>query len=93
VVNWHVLALVLVGDILLLLLVEDYNTTGAGGERHITYFDHYINNYGATGSVWLKNCQNSGAEPETLRLRSMKRTRGRGQGGEPYKGRDFVLGQ
>lgn len=55
-VNWHILALVLVADILilLLLLVEDDNTTGTGGEGHITYFDLYIY-YRSTDAVWLKN--------------------------------------
>ncbi|MGJ5632853.1 hypothetical protein [Nostoc sp. CALU 1950] len=54
-VNWHIRALVLVADVLLLLLVEDDDTRGAGGEGHITYFDLYINNYRATDAVWLKN--------------------------------------
>ncbi|MBD2563360.1 hypothetical protein ACEYW6_22950 [Nostoc sp. UIC 10607] len=53
-VNWHILALILVGDILLLLLIEDDNTTGAGGKGHIKYFDLYIY-YRATDAVWLKN--------------------------------------
>jgi hypothetical protein len=55
VLNWHILTLVLLGDILLLLLVEDDNTRGAGGEGHIIYFDLYINNYRPTDAVWLKN--------------------------------------
>ena len=42
VVNWNILKLVLLGNILLLLLVEDNNTTGTGSEGHIRYFDLYI---------------------------------------------------
>ncbi|MHC5726521.1 MAG: hypothetical protein ACYTXY_20785 [Nostoc sp.] len=44
VVNWHILAVVLVADILilLLLLIKDDNTTRAGDDGHITYFDLYI---------------------------------------------------
>ncbi|MEH2316052.1 hypothetical protein [Nostoc sp.] len=55
-VNWHILALVLEADILilLLLLVQDDNTTGTRGEGHITYFDLYIY-YRSTDAVWLKN--------------------------------------
>ncbi len=55
-VNWDILALILVADILilLLLLIEDDNTTCAGGDGHITYFDLYIY-YRFTDAVWLKN--------------------------------------
>ena len=53
-VNWRILALVLVGDILLLLLIKDDNTTDAGGEGHMKYFDLYLY-YRFTDVVWLKN--------------------------------------
>ena len=41
-------------DFLLLLLIEDDNTTGAGREGHIKYFDLYIY-YRPTYAILLKN--------------------------------------
>jgi hypothetical protein len=43
VVDWGILTLVLLGDVLLLLLVKDNYTTRAVREGHMKYFALYLN--------------------------------------------------